>query len=63
MNGEMVIDKLMTGDLSGWNPGFKLTLGNETTGDREWAGTIWRLAILDRGFLPDEVKTRYDEGR
>jgi hypothetical protein len=63
VDGEMVIDKLMAGDLSGWSPDFKLTLGNESTGDREWAGTLWRLAFLDRAFLPDEVETRYEEGR
>jgi len=32
-------------DLSNWNPGYHLAIGNELTGDRLWNGSVSRLTI------------------
>ena len=54
------------GDLSNWQDDFKLVVGNETSGDRPWLGTLHLLAIYDRALSPDEIRStgqalvRYD---
>ncbi len=40
------------GDLSAWDPHYRLVLGNELTGDRPWRGTISAVAIHDRALRP-----------
>ena len=54
------------GDLSGWNPEFRLALADETTRDRGWRGTFHRIALYSRALTPEEVRShregleRYD---
>ena len=43
-------------DLSNWNPGYHLQIGNELTGDRPWAGSISRLTIYPFSMSPSQVK-------
>jgi hypothetical protein len=38
-----------------WNPNFHLLLGNESTGDRPWKGSVSDLVILDRAMSEREV--------
>jgi glycopeptide antibiotics resistance protein len=43
-------------DFRGWNPRFPLLIGNETTGDRPWKGSIGRFVVFDR--LLDQAETK-----
>ncbi len=40
------------GDLSAWDPGYPLAVGNELTGDRPWRGTISAVTIHARALSP-----------
>jgi hypothetical protein len=48
-------------DLSNWNPGFGLLLGNERTGDRAWRGTIVRLVLLPAAVSKRQLVGAYGE--
>ena len=49
-----------TGNLRGWNTSYRLTLGNEATGDRPWAGEFFLVAIYDRALTAAEVQTNFN---
>lgn len=51
-----------SGDLSNWDPGHALILGNEASGDRPWSGTMARVALYARGLAPDEVARNHARG-
>jgi len=38
-----------------WDDQFYLLVGNEATGDRPWAGTVYELAIYDRVLTSEEI--------
>jgi hypothetical protein len=61
-NGERVSQKKIEGSLSKWNPRYRLALGNEHSGDRQWRGTFHFVAIFDRDLSEDEVKRHFDAG-
>ncbi len=42
--------------ISGWDRGFSLLLGNESTNDRPWRGAISSLAIVRGALSPVEVR-------
>jgi hypothetical protein len=42
-------------DLSNWNPGYHLAIGNELTGDRPWDGSVSRLTIYPFAMSPSQV--------
>ena len=50
------------GNLSNWDSGFLLALGNETTGDRPWNGKYHLVAIYSRALTADEVQRHYAAG-
>ena len=65
VDGEEVAAANIGGDLSIWDGGFRLALGNEPTGDRPWRGTYHRLAIYSRALSPEDLRQsagplRYD---
>ncbi len=43
-------------EISGWDPSFRLLLGNERTGDRPWRGTISSMRILTGALSPRQVR-------
>ncbi|HON90994.1 MAG TPA: DUF4038 domain-containing protein [Sedimentisphaerales bacterium] len=55
VDGEPVSTKDVTGDLSNWDDGFRLALGNELTGDRPWLGELHRIAVYARVLGPGEI--------
>ena len=42
-------------EISGWNPTYGVLLGNESTGDRPWRGTIHAMRILAGALSPQQV--------
>ena len=63
VDGQVAFQQPLTSDLRDWGSGFVLTLGNESTGDRQWSGILQRVAIYDRALTPDEVKQHYAAGQ
>lgn len=65
VNGEDVAgaDDTPAGILAGeWDDGFALVLGQETSGEDQWLGTVRLLAIHNRALSGDEVLQNFDAG-
>ena len=50
INGKPVSTREVAGDMSNWEDGFRLALGNELTGDRPWRGELHRVALYARAL-------------
>ncbi len=55
-------DSLGGGTLSNWDDTFAFVLGNETSGDRPWAGLIKFVAIHDRALTLDQIQQNFAAG-
>ena len=58
VNGEQQASRDVGSSLSDWDDGYRLLIGNETSGDRPWQGEIHFVAIYKRALSPGEVRTR-----
>ncbi len=58
VNGESQATAELGGDFSKWDENFHLVIGNETTNDRPWKGTLRRVAIYSRALSLEEVIAR-----
>ncbi|CAN5856494.1 hypothetical protein BH23PLA1_BH23PLA1_21030 [soil metagenome] len=50
------------GDLSNWDGNFRLMLGNESSKDRLWKGTLHLVAIYDRALSGQDVRKNQSAG-
>ena len=50
------------GNLTNWDSGYAFVLGNETSGDRQWQGTIRFLAVHNRALTGAQIQQNYDVG-
>lgn len=48
------------GDLSNWDNAMAVLIGNETSADRPWLGTICLAAIYDNALTPAEVTQNHN---
>jgi hypothetical protein len=55
INGKEAAAADIRGDLSGWDPQFRLALGDEFAGDRAWLGTYHGLAVYNRALSAAEI--------
>ena len=71
VNGQkLYVNGLFTGDadpakggsLANWDTTFALVLGNETTGQRQWLGTIKFVAIHSRALTPAQIQQNFAAG-
>jgi hypothetical protein len=62
IDGIVVAESNIPGDLSTWNPRFPLLLGNETTGEYPWLGQIFLVAVYDRFLSWEEVRQNQRAG-
>lgn len=64
VNGNLVevADPVTAGSINQWDQTFALVLGNETSGEYLWRGTIRLLAIHNRALTDDQVLTNYSVG-
>jgi hypothetical protein len=56
------VDPVTPGNLTEWDDTFALILGNEVSGDREWAGQIRMLAIHNRALTQEQIVQNFDVG-
>ena len=61
VDGVQVEDDPINGDLSNWDADYKLVLGNEATGDRPWAGDLYKAAFYDCDLTAEDVELLYEE--
>jgi regulation of enolase protein 1 (concanavalin A-like superfamily) len=52
----------VSGTFSNWNSAHPLILGNETTFDRSWLGTLYLVALYDRALSLAEIQQNYNAG-
>lgn len=60
IDGQRAAERRVGGDLSNWDKGFRLALGNELDvdpgSDRGWLGTLHLVAIYSRALSAEEVE-------
>jgi hypothetical protein len=60
VDGAQVSEKPFDGDLSNWDDGFRLGLGDEFSGDRKWEGKYDFVALYARALSPEEIGRNFD---
>lgn len=63
VNGTVVDSGNVGGDMSNWEDGFRLALGNELTEDRPWLGELHRVALYPRALDAAEITRAFEAGR
>ena len=54
--------QMLGSDLSPWRGLMWLTFGNEISDERQWAGTLHRVAIYSEALTPEELATNLAVG-
>ncbi|TAA44980.1 LamG domain-containing protein [Corallincola spongiicola] len=64
VNGELIplTDSEAGSTLASWDDSYALVLGNEVSGDRQWAGSVRMLAIYNRILTAEQVEQNFDAG-
>lgn len=62
INGQVVAERVVGGDLSKWNEKYHLALANEFVGSRPWVGEYHLVAIFDRALSEAEVSQNFQAG-
>ncbi|MBD3268403.1 hypothetical protein GF373_17185, partial [bacterium] len=62
INGEEAAAKEIAGDLSAWDEGMRLALGNEFVGARGWLGAYQHVAIYDRALDASIIEEHFEAG-
>jgi hypothetical protein len=55
VDGKQAAEREVGGDLSNWDDGFRLALGDELTGERRWDGEFHFVAIYSRALPAEQV--------
>lgn len=55
-------DPVAGGTLADWDDTFAFVLGNEVSGDRQFAGVIRQVAIHNRVMTPAQIQQNFDVG-
>ncbi len=62
LDGRPVKEGRIGGGTDNWHGQFRLGLGNEISGDRQWKGTFHMVAIYSRDLLEREVVQNFKAG-
>ena len=62
MDGVDVARTTGGGALTAWNEAYRLSVGNELSGDRPWLGEVHLVAVYARALSPEEVKQNFKAG-
>lgn len=62
IDGKLIVSKAVSGELTNWEPGFRLALANELTGDRPWLGEYYGVTIWDSARTAEQVGGRFRAG-
>ena len=60
VNGKQVAIQQVAGSLDNWGDDFRLTLANELTGDRPWAGELHLVAVYSRALSDAEIARNFE---
>ncbi len=59
IDGQLIASKAVPGELTNWDPGFRLALANELTGDRPWLGEYYGVAVWDSAWTAEEGRRTF----
>jgi hypothetical protein len=62
VDGEVVAEAVVPGDVSNWDESYRLALANELTRDRTWLGEYRRVATYDRALTGEEIAEAFAGG-
>ncbi len=64
VNGEFTgdVDSRGGGTLGEWDDTFALVVGNETSGDRPWAGVVRLVAVHNRALTTGQIQQNFQAG-
>lgn len=62
LNGKQSAEGNAGGDLGNWDRGYRLAIGNEMSGDRQWLGKMHHVAIYSRVLSPGEAADHFEAG-
>lgn len=58
-DGQLKHSESREGELTNWNPGYYLVLGNEIGSDRGWVGDLHEVAIYDVALTETQILENY----
>jgi hypothetical protein len=56
------VDSMKSGTLGNWDDTFVFLLGNETSGNRKWQGTIRFAAVYNRALTQEQIQQNFAAG-
>lgn len=62
VDGELQAEEMLRGDLSNWDESYRLALGDELVGERNWEGEYRGVAIYDRALEAEEAARQFEAG-
>ena len=62
INGKLIRKKRIEGNLSNWESDYLFFIGNESTGNRPWLGSIYSLAFYKKVIGKDEIIRKFNSG-
>lgn len=62
VDGRLVGEQKVAGDLRNWDGDYRLSLANEIGGERVWQGDIHLVAIYSRALTPEDVRRHFQAG-
>jgi len=62
VDGKPIATRMVAGDVSNWDAGFRVALANELSGDRPWLGDYHAVVVYDTALTAQEVADRFAAG-
>lgn len=62
VDGALTATGVVPGDLSNWDPSYRLALGNEIGAERPWLGELHLVAVYDRALSSQEIASHHALG-
>lgn len=62
INGRIDATSSAKGNLKNWNKSYKLAVGDEFTGGRNWKGSVFLVAVYDRALPSHQVIQNFKAG-
>lgn len=62
INGKQIVNARIEGNLNNWNNNYKIAVGDEISGGRQWKGNIFLLAVYDKALGQETVTNHFAAG-
>ena len=62
LNGVKVGHSKVDGNLNNWNDNYRVAVGDEISGGRQWKGNVFLLAVYDKALSTETIKKHFKAG-